>query len=379
MSRRDDAPDALLRLVLAGGAANPRRRLLERHGSPEAAFAAGAGGWRAAGMDPEQMRAFAAPAPAPLATGRDWLSVSPHHHLLGWHSPDYPPLLRGSPNPPLALFVDGDPALLWRPSVALVGSRSPSAGGRDNAAAFAGALTRTGLVVVSGMAAGIDAAAHESSLAQPGGTTLAVLGTGPDRAYPSRHASLRDRIATAGAVVSEHPPGVGPHPSHFPRRNRIIAGLSLATVVIEAAERSGALITARQAADSGRDVFAVPGSIHNPLARGCHRLIRDGAGLVESAADIIDGLASQLTGLVRTLREHLHEPEQTPPEQPSRTDAGEHADYQKLWNALGHDPTGMDRLSERTGLTTAALSSMLLAMELDGRVSVEHGRYCRKG
>jgi DNA processing protein len=190
---------------------------------------------------------------------------------------------------------------------------------------------------------------------------------------------LRDRIAAHGAVVSEHPPGTGAHPSHFPRRNRIIAGLSLATLVIEAAERSGALITARQAADSGRDVFAVPGSIHNPLARGCHRLIRDGAGLVERGDELLDALAPQLAGTVRILREHLGEPEQPPPERSLPAGGGRDPDYQKLWRALGHDPTGMDQLVDRTGLTTAALSSMLLAMELDGRVSVEHGRYCRKG
>nr|WP_295376920.1 DNA-processing protein DprA [Pseudoxanthomonas sp.] len=379
MSCPDDAPDALLRLVLAGGATPVRRRLLERHGTPRAAIRAGAGAWRAAGLDETQVGALLAPPPEPLATGRDWLAASESHHLLGWNSPDYPPLLRDGPNPPLALFVDGDPTLLWRPSVAVVGSRSPSAGGRDNAAAFARALTRAGVVVVSGMAAGIDAAAHESALEQTDGTTVAVLGTGPDQAYPRRHDRLRERIAGKGAVVSEHPPGTGAHPSHFPRRNRIIAGLSLATLVIEAAERSGALITARQATDSGRDVFAVPGSIHNPLARGCHRLIRDGAGLVEQAGEVLDALAPQLAGCARILRDHLHEPERSPPGRPVHGPLAGQTNYQKLWDALGHDPTGMDRLSERTGLTTAALSSMLLAMELDGRVSVEHGRYCRKG
>ncbi|MBD9379400.1 DNA-processing protein DprA [Pseudoxanthomonas sp. PXM04] len=379
MSRHEDDSEALLRLTLAGGGSAARRRLLERHGSPGAAFAAGPRGWRAAGLDDGQVSAFAAPAAAGLAIAREWLAASPRHHLIGWDSGDYPPLLRHCPHPPLALFVDGDPALLWRPSVAVVGSRSPTAGGRDNAAAFAAALARAGVVVASGMAAGIDAAAHESALGQVEGTTVAVLGTGPEQAYPRRHAPLRDRIAAHGAVVSEHPPGTGAHPSHFPRRNRIIAGLSLATLVIEAAERSGALITARQAADSGRDVFAVPGSIHNPLARGCHRLIRDGAGLVERGDELLDALAPQLAGTVRTLREQLGEPEQTPPERSLSAGGGRDPDYQKLWRALGHDPTGMDQLVDRTGLTTAALSSMLLAMELDGRVSVEHGRYCRKG
>lgn len=379
MSRREDDPDTLLRLILAGGGTAARRRLLERHGSPGAARKAGPGGWRAAGLDDGQIGMFSAATVPGLDVARDWLADSPGHHLIGWHSDDYPPLLRHCPNPPLALFVDGDPTLLWRPAVAVVGSRSPTAAGRDNAAAFAATLARAGITVASGMAAGIDAAAHESALAQAEGATIAVLGTGPEQAYPRRHARLRDRIAAQGAVVSEHPPGTGAHPSHFPRRNRIIAGLSLATLVIEAAERSGALITARQAADSGRDVFAVPGSIHNPLARGCHRLIRDGAGLVERGDELLDVLAGQFAGVIRILREQLGEPEQTPPERPPSGGGSRDPDYQRLWRALGHDPTGMDQLADRTGLTTAVLSSMLLAMELDGRVSVEHGRYCRKG
>ncbi|MCL6712619.1 DNA-processing protein DprA [Pseudomonas sp. R2.Fl] len=379
MSCRQDDSEALLRLILAGGGSAARRRLLERHGSPGAAFAAGPRGWRAAGLEDGQVKALVTPAAPELGIAREWLAASPRHHLIGWGSADYPPLLRHCPQPPLALFVDGDPALLWRPAVAVVGSRSPTAGGRDNASAFAAALARAGIVVTSGMAAGIDAAAHENALGQAGGTTVAVLGTGPEQAYPRRHAPLRDRIAAQGAVVSEHPPGTGAHPSHFPRRNRIIAGLSLATLVIEAAERSGALITARQAADSGRDVFAVPGSIHNPLARGCHHLIRDGAGLVERGEELLDALAGQFAGVVRILREQLGEPEQTPPEQPRPARGDRDSDYHKLWRALGHDPTGMDQLVDRTGLTIAALSSMLLAMELDGRVSVEHGRYCRKG
>jgi len=308
-----------------------------------------------------------------------WLSRS-GHHLLGRDDPRYPPLLRQAPDPPLALFVDGDPDALWRPAVAVVGSRGASAGGRDNARLFADALCRAGLCVASGLAAGIDAASHEAALAVPGGVTVAVLGTGPDVAYPRQHARLRERVAARGAVVSEHPPGTPPRQWHFPGRNRIIAGLSLGTLVVEAALRSGALITARLAAEAGREVFAVPGSIHHPQARGCHRLIRDGAQLVEHPDEVLAGIAAPAGRLAVTLV----------PSAPVRSAAAGassgylntppagNGDHDRLWAALGYDPTPMDALVERTGLTAAAVSSMLLAMELDGRVAVEHGRYARR-
>lgn len=371
--------DALLRLLAAGGGTAARRRLLETHATPGAAMAAGVRAWREAGLDDAQVRALDAATDADARRAQAWLA-EPGHHLLGWHDPDYPALLRQIPSPPLALFVAGDPGLLWHPAVAVVGSRSPSAGGRDNAFAFARAFAATGLGVTSGLAAGIDTAAHEGALAASG-ITVAVLGTGIDVPYPRANAGLSARIAQAGAVVSEHPPGTGVRREHFPRRNRIIAGLALGTLVVEAAARSGALITARLAADAGRDVFAVPGSIHNPKARGCHRLIRDGAALVEDSREVIDALAAMATELGDALRIRLAGPSTGAGEA-----AGRHApaavpgdpDHHRLWDALGHDPTGMDRLVERTGLTAAELSSMLLVMELEGHVAVEHGRYSRK-
>lgn len=368
---------ALLHLVQAGGATACRRALLDQQGGPDAAQAGGPAAWQAAGLDASQIEALRRPDRSAIATAQAWLD-QPRHHLLGWHDPDYPPLLRRCGSPPLALFVDGDPARLWHPAVAVVGSRAPSAGGRDNATAFSRAMVAAGLCVVSGLAAGVDGAAHQAALSVPDGLTVAVLGTGPDLSYPRQHAALRERIAERGAVVSEHLPGTEARPSHFPSRNRILAGLSLATLVVEAAERSGALITARQASDYGREVFAIPGSIHNPLARGSHRLIREGAGLVESAREILDVLAPQITDLAHLLRARLHEAESGPTPGPPMAGTGWDADYHGLWLALGHDPTSMDCLVERTGLTAAELSSMLLVMELDGRVSVEHGRYCRK-
>jgi DNA processing protein len=368
---------ALLKLVLAGGAVAPRRGLLDAHETPARSLAAGAPAWRAAGLNETQIQRLRQPDSESMRRAAQWLK-HPFHHLLGWHDPDYPPLLRRISSSPLALFVEGDPSLLWHAGVAVVGSRSPTAGGRDNAYSFAKAFAASGTAVISGMAAGIDAAAHEAALATPQGITIAVLGTGPDLAYPPHHAALRERIAGQGAVVSEHPPGTPAKPAHFPSRNRILAGLALGTLVVEATERSGALITARQAGESGREVFAVPGSIHNPLARGCHRLIREGAGLVENAQEVLDALVPMASELADFLRGRLAGSLVRPHIGADTALAPLNPDYQPLWLALGHDPTGMDLLVERTGLTAAELSSMLLVMELDGRVAVEHGRYSRK-
>ena len=366
----------LLRLLASGARASGLRRLLDSHGSAAAALAAGPRDWASHGLDADACNAIRHPDADAMARGQHWLEAA-DRHLIGWRDSDYPPLLRRIPGPPAMLFVAGDASLLWRPAVAIVGSRAATAGGCANAAAFATALAGAGLCVASGLAAGIDAAAHRATL-DAGGATLAVLGTGPDIAYPARHRPLLERVAAEGAVVSEHLPGTRPLKQHFPSRNRILAGLSLGTLVVEAAERSGALITARLAADAGREVFALPGSIHNPMARGCHRLIREGATLVESADEVLALLGPLAADLARALRGELGTPiagvepilETTLPSDP---------DYNRLWQALGHDPTGMDELVERSGLTAAALSSMLLALELEGRVAAEHGRYCRIG
>ena len=372
------APDhePLLRLLLGGVPASVLRRLLDTHGDAATALAAGPRDWASHGADRATCAAVQAPDAAALDRSLRWLEGD-RHHLLGWRDEAYPPLLRRIASPPALLFVAGDPGLLWRPAVAVVGSRAATAGGRANAAAFAAALARAGLCVASGMAAGIDAAAHHATL-EAGGMTVAVLGTGPDIAYPASHRPLMARIAQAGAVVSEHPPGTAPLRTHFPSRNRILVGLSLGVLVVEAALRSGALITARQAGDAGREVFALPGSIHNPMARGCHRLIRDGAQLVETPAEVLDVLAPLVGDLARALRGVLEHsvPTEAPPSAVSFPDD---PDTYRLWQALGHDPTDMDELLARTGLTAATVSSILLALELEGRVAAEHGRYSRVG
>lgn len=383
----DADTDALLALTLAGGPAAPRRALLETHGSALAVRALPRQRWRDAGLETAQIRALEGDAdalpPALLARCRDWLQSS-GHRLIGWQDVDYPPLLRRIGSPPLALFVAGDAGLLWHPAVAVVGSRGPTVGGRDNARSFSCALAAAGFGITSGLAAGVDRAAHEAALGV-GGVTVAVLGTGPDVPYPQNHAALLARVAGAGAVVSEHPPGTDARREHFPSRNRIIAGLTLGTLVIEAASRSGALITARLAADAGREVFAVPGSIHNPMARGCHRLIRDGAALVESADEVVSALGSWAGALRGDLQRRLGGPisearpgPDRPPGAPPEQTAFDHPAYHRLWQALGHDPSDMDQLVARTALTAADLSSMLLHMELQGRVAVEHGRYSRR-
>ena len=368
---------ALIRLILAGGRLAPRRHLLDTHsGDAAAALGAGIAAWRASGLSETQCAALRKPdadALSMVASAAAWLDA-PTHHLIAWGDADYPVLLTRIASPPLALFVDGEPGHLWHPQVAVVGSRDASPNGRDTAYQFAHALAVAGLAITSGLAAGIDAAAHAAALAHPGGLTVAVLGCGPDVAYPAAHRELRDRIAARGAIVSEYLPGTPPLRVHFPARNRLIAGLAAGMLVVEAAERSGALISARIAAESGREVFAVPGSIHHPLARGCHALIRDGAALVTHPDDIIASLAPALADTASALRNRLDSVLPAHPD-PSAEMPG---DPYGLWNALGHDPTSMEQLVDRTGLTVARLSPILLTLELEGRVSVEHGRYTRK-
>lgn len=289
-----------------------------------------------------------------------------HCHIIGLLDPRYPALLKEIPDPPPVLFIRGDIDLLTQPQLAMVGSRNPSVSGSQLAHDFAASLSRHGLTITSGLALGIDAASHQGAL-NADGKTIAVAGTGLDRIYPARHRELGHHIAEQGALVSEFPPGTPPIASNFPRRNRIISGLSLGTLVIEAALKSGSLITARLAAEQGREVFAIPGSIHNPLARGCHALIQQGAKLTMEVSDILEELAS----LATFVTEHEHTSTDSIP-------VGEHgfSEHQFL-EKMGFEPISIDALVERSGLTAEVVSSMLLTLEIQGIVASTGGMYSR--
>lgn len=326
-----------------------------------------------------------------LAADLDYLDQQPQLQCLLFDDPRYPRLLREIPKPPPMLFVRGNPDCLSLPQLAIVGSRSPSGGGNENAERFAAYLAACGLAITSGLALGIDAAAHRGALSA-GGFTIAVMGTGIDRVYPSRHHQLAQAIVDGGgALVSEFPLGTSSHASHFPQRNRIISGLSGGTLVVEAAVQSGSLITASYALQHNREVFAIPGSIHNPLARGCHQLIRQGATLVETAQDIVD----QLSGLISYKRQELHEASQQselllssarPSAKPgvSAKDQAVQAELasltaheQQLLQALGYDPLPLDLLAERIGADIGALSASLIGLEIKGLVQQVGASYQR--
>jgi len=316
-----------------------------------------------AGLSAATIAALRNPDTVALERALAWLDA-PQHTLVHWLDTRYPPLLKASPHAPAGLFVAGDAALLQLPQLAIVGSRNATAGGLQTAHDFAAHLTRSGLTITSGLALGVDGAAHGGALAA-GGATIAVLGTGIDLIYPTANTALAERILANGALVSELAPGTPPRRGQFPQRNRIIAALSLGTLVVEAGINSGSLITARFAGENGRDVFAIPGSIHNPLSKGCHRLIKQGAKLVESAPDIIIEIGAQA------------ELQFAAPGSPAgahhapaagSTAVAEDADYTRLLNYMGYDPISIDALAARSGLTAEELSSMLLILELQGKV-----------
>lgn len=336
-------------------------RLLEAFGEPEAVFNAGQSGWRKAGIPASLHDGLKTPDWAAIEQDQAWLAGK-GRGLITLHDPQYPALLREISYAPLALFHQGDAAQLLRPQLAVVGARSATPQGLEIAEAFAAELTRRGLLITSGLALGVDGAAHRGAL-KAGGATVAVCATGLDRVYPARHRELAHEIAEKGVLISEFPTGTPPLAEHFPRRNRLISGLSLGVLVVEAAQRSGSLITARLALEQGREVFAIPGSIHSMLSRGGHALIRQGAKLTETVDDILEELAPQLEGVL--------------PLAPSKS-AGEPAvklepAQQRVLDALGFDATSFDTLVERLKLPIETLSGLLLSLELQGSIAAAPG------
>jgi DNA processing protein len=366
--------DAWLTLLQAAqGPSRPWLEALKKCGSAET-LCRSARLLRECGVANDSIAKLGAPDRALLERCRTWLAGA-HRALITFGSTNYPPRLAQLPDAPLALWVEGaELDLLSSPQLAIVGSRSPTTGGRETAEQFARYLSERGLTITSGLATGIDGASHRGALPALG-STVAVLGCGIDVVFPRAHAQLAADIAARGVLVSEYAPGVQPQKHFFPARNRIIAGLSLGTLVVEATRRSGSLITAKHATDYGREVFAIPGSIHNPLARGCHYLIRQGAKLVEEAADVLIELAPLLR------EEGIELPTvASPAAAPDSTPLVDEPSYQNLLKAMEFSPIAITELSTRAELTTAEVSSMLLVLELEGLVeALPGGWYSRLG
>ncbi len=317
------------------------------------------------GLSGQKAKAVSSPDQRAIEATLSWLEKA-SHHIVHYGSDEYPGMLTELRGAPLMLFVNGNIDALHLPALAIIGSRNPTRGGVRNAVNFSRYLAKSGYIIVSGLAQGIDTAAHRGAL-EVNCRTVAFLGHGIDRVYPAQNHDLAHQIAESGALVTEYPLGAPPDKRHFPERNRLISGLTLGTLVIEAARRSGSLITARLAAEQGREVFALPGSIHNPLARGCHQLIRQGAKLVETAADI----GAELAPLVGHLQQNLVESSQNETLSPEDDD-----DYSELRKILSYDPVSINQLEAQSGLTIDQLSSMLLILELQGEIeALSGGRY----
>lgn len=358
----DNAARDWLRLTLIPGVGGEsRRQLLKTFGLPDAIFAASVPRLAAVVGEPLAVSLLGYDCKRQIDAALAWAD-EPGNHLVTLADAAYPQALLAADDPPILLYAKGRLELLKRPALAIVGSRNATKQGEATATAFAAALSAAGLTVASGLALGIDAAAHRGALAERG-STIAVIGTGADRIYPARNEDLARQIAERGVIVSEFPLGTPPVAANFPRRNRLIAGLARGCLVVEAAERSGSLITARLAAEAGQEVFAIPGSIHSPLSKGCHKLLKQGAKLVESAQDILEELRWEaVVAAAPAASAPL-------PEDPASA---------QLLVALGYQPCDLDTLAERSGLTPERLLAMLLPLELAGHVAqLPGGRYQR--
>jgi DNA processing protein len=348
----DDTLKAWLALSLVRGLGGEgARRLLMEFGSPEAVYAAPIRSLKSIVKSEIASQIGNGIADEDIAPALAWLADD-NNHIVTLADSDYPQALLNIPDPPLLLYVKGRLDLLNQPALAVVGSRNATPQGIHNAEAFARSLSDAGLCIISGMAQGIDAAAHRGAL--PGrGNSIAIVGTGLDKVYPAANRELAHMLAKQGSLISEFPLGTPPLAANFPRRNRLISGMSLGCLVVEASLQSGSLITARLALEQGREVFAIPGSIHAPQSKGCHALLKQGAKLAETAQDILEELGGQLVATV----------------QPADSIAAGSV----LLDHLGYDPVDVDTLCARSGLTIAELSAMLLTLELEGRISVLPG------
>ncbi|EIJ44139.1 DNA protecting protein DprA [Beggiatoa alba B18LD] len=344
-------------------------RFLKHFGSPRNTMTAGRAEWAALGIKGELLHYLENPDKSAIEKDLHWLSLD-NNYIITFADAHYPHRLSEIHDPPPILFVHGDYTLLNSQQVAMVGTRNPSHLGKEIAYDFAKNLAQAGFTITSGLALGIDAYSHQGALAATG-RTIAVAGTGLDRVYPAQNRELAHQIAQTGVLISELPLGTPAKTQHFPRRNRIISGLSIGTLVVEASLRSGSLITARQAVEQGRDVFAIPGSIHNPLAKGCHALIKEGAKLVETAADVIEELFLHLPKQPET---PAYPSATLPPSEKRYTQHTElDSDYQRLLEYLYTEAQSIDNLVELSGLTAEAVSSMLLILELQGLVASQAG------
>lgn len=349
------------------------RSMLKRFAAPADVLRAQSGQLREIGLPAHAIQFLHNPDRDLIKNDLKWL-CEPKHAIISLFDQNYPARLRTLQDAPPILFVKGNRALLNDPQIAIVGSRNPTVGGKKIAYDFANKLARAGILIVSGLARGIDSFAHRGAL-DAKAPTVSVIATGPDIIYPAQNKEMAQTIADVGAIVSEFPCGTPPLPTNFPQRNRIISGLSLGVIVVEAGPRSGSLITARLANEQGREVFAIPGSIRNPLSKGCHHLIRSGATLVESSLDVLTEIKSCIDPQALSSATTANATSEVEPAT-SELDAS----HLRLLEQMGYDPVTADTLAERTDTPIEEVASMLLMLELENYVSSSGGGfYCRIG
>jgi DNA processing protein len=344
-------------------------KLLDALGTIEAVFNASHRQLSRLAIKPDVISALNHSQMPDISADLDWLAQD-NHHIITLHDERYPEQLKELSDAPLVLYVRGDADYLKQPQLAIVGTRNPTAAGLNIAREFASHLSNTGITITSGLASGIDGASHEGALQGLAGS-VAVVAHGLDIVYPARHQKLAQQISEHGAVISEMPIGTQPQRGLFPRRNRLISALTLGTLVVEAAHKSGSLITARYAVEQNKEVFAIPGSIHNPMARGCHQLIRQGAKLVESADDILEELCIS----VKSPALYPLKDKENIPEKPKDLHKTLDPDHQKLLKCLAYEPSSIDELVQTSNFTAAEVASMLLILELEGIIVCQNGRY----